>query len=132
WTVASRGEDAASPVFGGLSVAITLPAYVLDTPPPEVGTPLDIGPARDPGEFLTVYGAGLAPLVTPAHLAAPDLRYLVGRLDGIPVACARVARLGPTAYVSAVAVLPEHRNRGFATAISAAATRLAGSLSDIV
>jgi GNAT superfamily N-acetyltransferase len=105
--------------------------YVLDDAvdaPPVPG--LTVGPARDAAEFLSVYGADLAPLVTPRHLRSPGYRFLVGRMDGVPVACAQVRRAADTAYVSAVTVRPEYRRRGIGAAVSAAATRIARDLTD--
>jgi GNAT superfamily N-acetyltransferase len=126
--VMTRARYAGHPALAGRVPDHEMPALVLrrdhaagyrDT------TGLDIGPARDRAEYLAVFGAELAPLVTTADLADPRRTYLVGRHEDAPVAIAMVRRCGDTAQVSAVAVLPEHRGRGFGTAISVAATRAA-------
>jgi GNAT superfamily N-acetyltransferase len=67
----------------------------------------------------------LAPLVTDGVLADPHHDHLVGRIDGQPVACARIRRVLGTAYLSAITVLPQFRGQGYGLAISAAATRQA-------
>lgn len=128
WTVMTRARYATHPALAGRTLDHEMPALVLaDGRAATVrdDTGLDIGPARDPAEFLTVYGAELAPLVTPADLADPGSTYLVGRLDGAPVAVAIVRRTDDVTYVGGVTVLPEHRRRGFGTAISIAATKAA-------
>jgi GNAT superfamily N-acetyltransferase len=51
----------------------------------------------------------------------PDIAYFVGWCDDAPVATAMMYRVGPTACIAGVAVLPEYRRRGFATAVTAAA-----------
>jgi GNAT superfamily N-acetyltransferase len=95
-------------------------------------TVIDIGPPRDAGEFLVSYGAGLAPLVTPAHLAAPRMRHLVARVHGQPVGCARVRLMADTAQVGAVSVVPAWRGRGVGSALTVAVSELAASLADVV
>lgn len=128
WMVTIRARYAGHPALAGRAPHDELPALVLtedrasgmrDT------AGLEIGPPRDRSEYLSVFGAELAPLVTAADLADPYRTYLVGRREGVPVAIAMVRRTGDAAQVGAVAVLPDHRGRGYGTAISAAATRAA-------
>lgn len=126
--VTTRACHAGHPALAGRVPDHELPALVLaedrasgmrDT------AGLEIRPARDRDEYLAVFGTRLAPLVTTADLADPCRTYLVGRREGVPVAIAMVRRTGDAAQVGAVSVLPDHRGRGYGTAISAAATRTA-------
>lgn len=129
WTVKVSAADVPAPAYRGLAEWLTLPVYVLDEPAAMPDVPgLTVGAPRDPAEFLGVYGTELAPLVTDRHLRAPGYRFLVGRLDGVTVACAQVRRAADTAYVSAVTVAPEYRRRGIGAAVSAAATGVARRL----
>lgn len=126
--VMTRACHAEHPALAGRTPDHELPALILreDRASGVPAAPgLEIGPAHDRGEYLAVFGAELAPLVTAADLADPCRTYLVGRYDGVPVAIAMVRMTGDAAQVGAVSVLPEHRGRGFGTAISAAATRAA-------
>lgn len=126
--VMTRARYAGHPALAGRVPDHEMPALVLrdDHAAGSRDTAgLDIGPARDRDEYLAVFGAELAALVTAADLADPRRIHLVGRHEGVPVAIAMVRRSVDAAEVGAVAVLPEHRGRGFGTAISAAATRAA-------
>ncbi|MBO0827104.1 MAG: GNAT family N-acetyltransferase [Streptosporangiales bacterium] len=126
--VTTRARYAGHPALAGRVPGAELPALVLaeDQVSGERDTAgLEIGPAHDRAEYLSVFGAELAPLVTEADLADPYRTYLVGRREGVPVAIAMVRRTGDAAQVGAVAVLPDHGGRGYGTAISAAATRTA-------
>ena len=110
-----------------------MPALVLRTQPPSrPRSAADIGPARDPEEFLVPYGAELAPLVTDAHLAADHMHHLVARVDGQPIGCARVRLMADTAYVGAVTVVPAWQGKGIGTALTIAAGELGGRYSDLV
>jgi len=128
WRLVVRGEHAAvvlAEADGRLRVEDALEvraASALAEPAGPAG--FDVGPARDADEFLGVYGDELAPLVR-GHLGRRGMLFLVGRVDGATVACARVWDVGGTSYVSGVQVRPEHRGRGIGRAVSAAATRLA-------
>lgn len=131
-TVVTRRQHADHAVFtaAGLRPARTLSAMVWLEEPAGVApvSGLDISAARSAAEFRTPFvsfGVDLAPLVTPRHLSAPSQRYLVGRFGGAPVACAQILWTAGTAYVSAVAVLPEFRGRGVGTAVSVAASQMA-------
>lgn len=126
WTVTIRAEHAHEPVFAGLTPSLELPRLVLSAEPEPVPAVdgLTIGPARDPEEFLTVFGWELAPLVTPQAFALEG-SYLVGRIEGRPVACGIVRMYAGTAYISGITVAPAHRGRGIGTAISAAAVAAA-------
>ncbi len=132
WTVRVSARDATAAVYQDLRTCEVLPVYTLAgsvalNATPEV-TGLTIAPARDPAEFLTVCGAGLAPLVTDRHFADDRHRFLVGRFDGEPVATALLRRGGGTVCLSMINVVAEHRRRGIGATISAAASRLAGTL----
>jgi ribosomal protein S18 acetylase RimI-like enzyme len=110
-----------------------MPALALRRPPPPLDPPgVEIGTARDRDEFLAAYGAELAPLVTRHHLASPRMHHLVARIDGRPVGCAQVRRLGDTAYVSAITVDGAHRGRGIGAALTVAATERAAGEADLV
>lgn len=126
--VTTRARYAGHPALAGRVPDHELPAWVLAddrVSGMRDGTGLEIGPARDRDEYLTVFGAELAPLVTDADLTDPHRTYLVGRRHGVPVAIAMVRRTGDAAQVGAVVVLAQHRGRGYGTAISAAATSAA-------
>ncbi|MGH8968980.1 MAG: GNAT family N-acetyltransferase [Actinomycetes bacterium] len=125
YRVVTRAEHATAAVFhgAGLTPADELPALVLERAVAPGAVPgLAVRPARSPGEFLTAYGAELAPLVVDADLADPGQVHLVGLLDGDVVGCARVRRAAGTGYVSAVSVLRAVRRRG----IGAVLTEIAG------
>lgn len=130
WTVRVSADDAGAPAYRGMDVWARLPAYVWDGRGADAGEMpgLVVTQAREPGEVLVTYGDRLAPLVTERHLRAGRYRWLVGWLDGEPVACALLRRAAGTVYLSAVTVRPAWRGRGIGTAISAAATRQAGEL----
>jgi hypothetical protein len=130
WTVMTRERFAHLGVFTsrGLEPWLELPILVLTQRAALRRTdavPLAVGPATSAAEFLAVYGAELAPLVTDGALADPDDELLVGRVDGRPVACARIRRALGAAYVSAITVLPAERGNGYGLAISAAASNAA-------
>jgi GNAT superfamily N-acetyltransferase len=130
WTVAVPAWLAGEPEYAGLTPWLTLPMYVLtEAPEAKPVSGLEMGPAGDAAEFLSVYGAHLAPLV---ELADPTCLHLVGRLDGRVVACAKVRVLADTAYVSAVTVLSAYQKRGIGSALSAEASRLGGERAGIV
>ena len=122
WTVVVAGELADAEVFAAFEPWLTLPVMVRTRVLAPAGVAgLTIRPAATPGEFLSVYGAELAPLVTPQHLGDPAHRYLVAELDHRVVACAITRRLADTAYINGVTVVPDLRGQGIGTAISAAA-----------
>jgi len=136
WTVATRADHTRAPVFRDLNPWQELPAHVLSDPegldkaPTVPGLTIDL--ARDPEEFLAIWGRELAPMLTPRHLTSPAYRHVIGRIDGQAVACARIRRTAQTAYLSAVTVRPQYRGRGIGTAVSAAASRLATELANVV
>lgn len=72
-------------------------------------------------ELNELYATGdrlQAPALTPADLMAPHGRYLIGRLDGDPVAGGGVRRLaGGVGEVKRMYVVPAHRGRGVAAAL---------------
>ncbi|WP_020575234.1 GNAT family N-acetyltransferase [Actinopolymorpha alba] len=131
WAVMTRGRHVTQPVFTerGLTPWLELPVLLLGGADRLASVPhvqgLEVSLATSPAEFLAVYGEELTPLVSPASLAAPSYHHLVGRVDGVPVACAQVREVAGTAYISAITVVPGARGRGFGSAISAAATRYA-------
>jgi len=122
WTVVVPSELAGHDVFAGLEPWLTLPVMVRTQRLPAATVPgVTIRPAREPGEFLSVYGEMLAPLVTAEHLADPRQRYLVAERDGRVVGCAIARLVAGTSYVNGVTVLPDARGHGIGAAISAAA-----------
>jgi ribosomal protein S18 acetylase RimI-like enzyme len=132
WTIVVRGQHVGA--LDGFVPSYVMPALLLTTAPPRPSPPagVTIGLARDPAEFLAVYGADLAPLVTARHFAAAGHHHLIARIDAAPVGCARVRIHGGTAYVSAVTVLQPYRRRGIGAALSAAASRLGSAHADLV
>jgi GNAT superfamily N-acetyltransferase len=131
WTVMVRASD--EPEIAGFRMWDLMPALALTTRPASVPRPpVEIGPARDPEEFLVPYGAELAPLVTDAHLAAERMHHLVARVSGEPVGCARVRLMADTAYVGAITVLPAWQGKGLGTALTVAASELGAQYSDLV
>jgi GNAT superfamily N-acetyltransferase len=132
WTILVRVEHSAA--LPGFAVAERMPVLALDGPVPVSAPPggVEIGVARDPTEFLSVYGPDLASLVTARHFAAPEHHHLVARVDGAPVGCARVHADDGTARVSGVSVLPAYRRRGIGAALSAAAGRVGAAHADLV
>jgi ribosomal protein S18 acetylase RimI-like enzyme len=131
WTLMARSGQ---PV-DGFAVWDRMPALAFRaTPPPPPLDPagVEIGPARDRDEFLAAYGAELAPLVTDAHIRSARMHHLVARIDGRPVGCVRVRRMGDTAYVSAITVVGDQRGRGIGAALTVAATERAAGDSDLV
>jgi GNAT superfamily N-acetyltransferase len=131
WVVTTRERHARLGVFTdrGLSPWLELPTLVLGSVAAVRNAPhvagLEVGKPASAEEFLAVYGTELSPLVSPAVLASASHHLLVGRMDGVPVACAQVREVLGTAYICAVTVLPECRGRGIGRAISTAATRYA-------
>lgn len=132
WTVTIRAEHANEPVFAGLTPRVELPCLVLSADPEPGFVPnvdgLTIARSLDQAEFLSVFGTEFAPLFRPGALAHKGARYLVGRMDGQPVACAKAELAAGTAYIGGVTVAPSHRGRGVGKAISAAAVEAAKEL----
>ena len=122
WQVRVRAEQSAAAAAMGLAPALELGVWITDRRP-YLPTPagLEVGEATDAAEFVSVFGADLAPLLT-GQIARPGRAFLVLRQEGRAVACARVTETGGTAYVSGVTVLPEHRGRGLGRFMSAVAT----------
>lgn len=124
WQVGVRVEQRGSPALDQLDLvtATELGVWVTDRWP-RYSWPdgVEIGPAADADEFVAVYGADLAPLVT-AQIGRAGRTFLVLREHGRAVGCARVTEAGGMAYVSGVAVLPDCRGRGLGRLVSAAAT----------
>ena len=86
---------------------------------------LEVGPARDVGEFREIYGSsfGMRPGLAESLVVAADLEvhpHLIGRVDGVAVACAQVRPGTDMAYVNGVGVLPSARGRGYGAAMLAA------------
>ena len=95
---------------------------------------LQVSPAATAAEFTDVYGAAFAmrpglasALVVEADLAAERTVHLVGRVDGLAVACAVLRPIDGLGYLSAVGVLPAYQGRGFGTAMLAAGAAEAGA-----
>jgi ribosomal protein S18 acetylase RimI-like enzyme len=87
--------------------------------------------AGDLTEFRLVYATSFgmsaelaARLVVAADLAAHP--HLLGRVDGLAVACAQLRLGGDMAYVNGVGVLPSQRARGFGAAMMTACGAAAG------
>jgi hypothetical protein len=138
WGVLVEG-DAGHPVEAeirnrGWAVAEEEPAFVMPELPREQSprSGLEVRRVSDVAGlrlFTETAGSGfgtppdLLEMMLPPDAAAvdPDLAYLIGWCENRPVATAMMYRVGPTAVVAGVAVLPEDRRRGFGTAITAAA-----------
>lgn len=90
------------------------PAHA-DAPP---GSELLAAMVRELAAFYgDITGPGM-PTATPAEMGPPDGAFLVGELDGRPVACGGVKRLGPgLAEIKRMYVAPEARGRGVARAL---------------
>jgi GNAT superfamily N-acetyltransferase len=131
WTLLIRAEHEGH--IAGLTRWDLMPALALRGRPSTPSRPVaDIGPARDPAEFLIPYGAQLAALVTDRHLSAPQMHHLVARVADEPVGCARVRLMATTACLSAITVLPAWQGKGIGTALTIAASELAAGFSDLV
>jgi GNAT superfamily N-acetyltransferase len=130
WSLLIRAEHEA--FVAGFTRFDRMPVLVLrgrQSAPPSVA---EVGPARDPNEFLGPYGAELAPLVTDRHFSSPRMHHLVARVAGVPVGCARVRLMADTACLGAITVLPAWQGQGIATALTIAASELAADLVDLV
>jgi GNAT superfamily N-acetyltransferase len=68
-------------------------------------------------EYAARYGSQDASPADPAEFAAPHGRFLVGYLDGTPVACGGWHALGADAEIRRMYVSRAARGRGFARAI---------------
>jgi len=122
WQVRARIEQADDPVVRQRLVPVLeLGVWITDRwPRHEVPDDCEIAEARDAAEFLTVFGAELAPVITGA-VGTPGQSFLVLRRQGDTIGCVRVTQAAGTACISGVSVLPEHRGQGFGRLISAAA-----------
>jgi GNAT superfamily N-acetyltransferase len=58
-------------------------------------------------------------LITPALLAVPGARFYLGEVDGAAVATAAGLSVGGCLEIFNVATAPEHRSRGYGTAVTA-------------
>jgi ribosomal protein S18 acetylase RimI-like enzyme len=118
----------------GWTVAEEEPAFVMPALPAPDGhhSELEVRRARDAAGLRTFTETAGAAFGTPPDLLEmmmppeasavdPDLGYFVGYSDSRPAATAMMYRVGPTACIAGVAVLPEYRRRGFGTAVTAAA-----------
>lgn len=118
----------------GWAVAEEEPAYVMPALPEPAGPhpDLEIRQARDMAGLRafnetagTAFGTppDLVEKMMPPEASAvdPDIAYFVGYCDSRPAAAAMMYRVGPTACIAGVAVLPEYRRRGFGTAVTDAA-----------
>jgi len=76
-------------------------------------------------EYTARYGSADASPADPAEFAAPRGRFLVGYLDGTPVACGGWHALGADAEIRRMYVCRTARRRGFARAILAELERTA-------
>lgn len=125
--VMTRRRYVSHPALAGFADVHEMPALVLcaEAPRPSDVAGVRVGVAADPEEFLAVYGAEHARLVTAADLADPAQTHLVARSGATPVAVALVRVAGAAACVSGVTVAPSWRRRGVGTAVSSAATACA-------
>lgn len=131
WSLLVRLADETA--FAGFQRWELMPVLrLVGRPRSHPGPPVEVGPARTPQEFLIAYGAEHAPQVTEAHLAAPHMHHLVARIDGEPVGCARVRRLGDTAYVGAVTVRPAWQGQGIGSALTISASDVGATYADLV
>jgi len=85
--------------------------------PPEAALHAQIADAAD----LLPPGIDADALVTPAVLARPEVRGYVGEVGDRPVATALSVTTGDAVAAFDVATVPEHRRRGYATALVARA-----------
>ena len=76
-------------------------------------------------EYAARYGSQDASPADPAEFAAPHGRFVVGYLDGTPVACGGWHALGADAEIRRMYVSHAARRRGFARAILAELERTA-------
>jgi GNAT superfamily N-acetyltransferase len=109
------------------------PAFVLPSLPPAERPPcLEIRRATDGAGLQSFTETAGTAFNTPPEMwdfmklpdaaaVDPEIAHLVGWCDGKAVAAAMMYRVGPTACIAGVAVLPEYRRRGFGTGITAAA-----------
>ncbi len=118
----------------GWAVAEEEPAFVMPALPAAAESlpDLEVRQAKDAAGLRTFTETAGAAFGTPADLLEkmlppeasavdPDIAYFVGYCDSRPVATAMMYRVGPTACIAGVAVLPEYRRRGFGSAVTAAA-----------
>ena len=114
----------------GLAELMRHGAWICESPPEVPQVPeaaageLTLVPAADAEEFLSVFGADLAPIVQ-GQLDLPDREFVVLRHRGRAVACARLRDLAGTTYVGGITVEQAARGRGWGLAMSALATRRA-------
>jgi GNAT superfamily N-acetyltransferase len=118
----------------GWAIAEDEPAFVMPAMPVPENPPADLMVRRVKNvaglrAFTETAGAAfgtpadLLEMMMPPEASAvdPDLAYFIGYCSDRPVATAMMYRVGPTACIAGVAVLPDHRRRGFGTAITSAA-----------
>lgn len=122
WRIRVRDTQVGEPALAGLVPCLRLGVWLADRRPSyTVPEGVEIGAARDPSEFLAVFGEPLASLL--AHqFGEPGRTFLVLREHGETVGCARVTEVGGTAYISAITVSDGMRGRGLGRLMSAAAT----------
>ena len=127
WQVTVRPEQVEAVSARGLHVLRELAVLITDSAP-SPGTPdgLSIGPASSVDEFLSVFGAALAPIVT-GEFGRPGQEFLVLRDANRPLACARLSAAAGCECLSGVIVRPDRRGTGLGTIVSAAATARAVS-----
>ncbi len=67
--------------------------------------------------------SSMAPLYTPAVLAAEGFSLYLGRVDGMPVSTSVGLTVGDTLGIFNVATPPEHRGRGYGAVLTVEAAR---------
>ena len=127
WQVTVRPEQVEAMAARGLHVLRELTVLITDaSPSPSTPDGVTIGPASSVAEFLAVFGADLAPVVT-GEFGRPGQEFLVLRDGDGPLACARLSAAAGCECLSGVVVRPDRRGRGLGTIVSAAATAQAVS-----
>jgi GNAT superfamily N-acetyltransferase len=127
WQVTARPEQVEAMAARGLNVLRELTVLITDaSPSPSTPDGVTIGPASSVAEFLAVFGADLAPVVT-GEFGRPGQEFLVLRDGDRPLACARLSAAAGCECLSGVVVRPDRRGRGLGTVVSAAATARAVS-----
>jgi GNAT superfamily N-acetyltransferase len=91
-------------------------------PPPPLGLEIvTVGNAGRLAEFRRMSGTGARYVPSLEAATDPGVALLIGYVDGVPVATARLACLDNVVEITGVVTVPEMRHRGFGTAMTWAA-----------